>query len=98
MTSLSDWYKNPNNAPELAQILDNPVLQKALDVITSANSPIFRAGVKLDDLAVLHSFQAGVHHVRRTLQVLATPQPQQTTQMPPEWEGDHIIPPADTPQ
>jgi hypothetical protein len=91
MTTLPEWYQDEANATQLADILRQPVLVKALSVIETANTPAFRAGVSPTDLALVHTFQAGVHHVRRTLGVLTRPAPEQAAPLP-EWEGDHIFP------
>jgi hypothetical protein len=88
--TLPEWYQDEANASQLVDILRQPVLVKALSVIETANSPIFRAGVSATDLALVHAFQAGVHHVRRTLGVLTRP-PAEQAQTPPEWEGAHIV-------
>lgn len=91
MTTLPEWYQNEANASQLMDILRQPVLVKALSVIEAANTPTFRAGVSPTDLALVHAFQAGVHHVRRTLGVLTRP-PADATPPLAEWEGSHIIP------
>ena len=90
MTTLPEWYQDEANAPQLVDILRQPVLVKALSVIETANTPTFRPGVSPHDLALVHAFQAGVHHVRRTLGVLTRP-PAEATAPLPEWEGGHVI-------
>ena len=92
MNSLADWYKDESNATELAALLHNPVLQRALAVVTAANSPVFRVGVGLNDLATLHAFQAGVHHVPRTLHMLTQPPVAHDPEAMKEWEGEHVVP------
>ena len=89
-TTLPEWYQDEANASQLADILRQPVLAKALSVIETANTPTFRTGVSPHDLALVHAFQAGVHHVRRTLGVLTRPAPEQAAPLP-EWEGRHVI-------
>jgi hypothetical protein len=91
MTTLPEWYKDEANPSQLIDIMRQPVLVKALAVIETANTPVFRAGVSPTDLAIIHAFQAGVHHVRRTLGVLAHP-PSEAQSPLAEWEGSHIIP------
>lgn len=95
MTSIADWYKDTSNAAELAALLANPVLRKALDVVATANTPGFRYGAPVADQAMLHSFQAGVHHVQRSLQTLTQP-PAAPEAPTPEWQGDHVF--SDTAQ
>jgi hypothetical protein len=88
--NLQNWYENEVNAAHLAELLSDPVLNRAFAVIETANSPVFRAGAQPADLATLHAFQAGVHHVRRTLHLLTQP-PAHKTEPLSEWEGDHIF-------
>lgn len=91
MPTLKDWYEDENNRVALSELLDSRVLRKALDLIESFNTPVFRPGVSPKDLALIHSFQAGVHHVARTLHVLAAPMPQGNGDDLPEWEGTHVF-------
>lgn len=93
MSTLSEWYKDESNAAELAALLRNPVLKSALAIVTSANSPVFRVGMGINDLALLQSFQAGVHHVPRTLQMLTLPPQADVAEAAKEWEGTHVTPP-----
>lgn len=90
--TLPEWYQDEANASQLMDVLRQPVLVKALSLVETANSPAFRAGVSPTDLALVHSFQAGVHHVRRALGALTRPPAAPADQLP-EWEGDHILPP-----
>lgn len=92
--TLPDWYKNEAHAAELAQLLENPTLKKALDVIEGANRPVFRAGVSPKDLALMASFQAGVHHVARMLAFLTRP-PAADAGVEAEWQGAHVVPDFD---
>lgn len=71
--NLKQWYDNPLNAEGLAELMEHPLFARALSVIESSNTPAFRAGVAPVDLALVHSFQAGVHHVRRALHALSKP-------------------------
>lgn len=91
MTSLADWYQDESNAIELAVLLKNPTLRKALDVVASANTPGFNYGAPIADQAMLHAFQAGVHHVQRSLNTLT--QPPMAPEAPvAEWQGAHVFP------
>lgn len=76
----------------LNNLLRDPVLETALDLVEKANSPGFRPGVSPTDLAMVHSFQAGIHHVRRAL-IALTHKPDLDTDGVGEWEGDHVITP-----
>lgn len=89
--TLQDWYKDDGNRARLANLLADPVLVKALAVIEESNCPVFRAGVAASDLALIHSFQSGVHHVRRTLQFLTKPKAADAA-LPEPWTGPHIKP------
>lgn len=91
MTTLAEWYEDETHAIELAVLLKNPVLKAAITIVTTANCPVFRSGVALNDLALIHSFQAGVHHLPHALQVLTQPQPKHSAPLT-EWEGEHILP------
>jgi len=89
--TLPEWYQNEANAPQLLDALNQPVVVKALALIEAANTPAFRSGVSPTDLALVHAFQAGIHHVRRTLLVLTRPPAEHSSPLP-EWEGGHILP------
>ena len=90
MITLPDWYKDESNLLELTKLLNNPVLEKALSLVEHANTPGFRPGVGINDLALVHAFQAGIHHVQRSLRILTMP-PASGDAPAGEWEGDHII-------
>ena len=94
MITLPEWYQNEANRAELADLLVNPVLKRAFELVGSFNTPVFRSGVSTKDLALIHAFQAGVHHVHRTLHVLSRP-PAEADTPAKEWEGDHIVPPIE---
>jgi hypothetical protein len=89
--TLPEWYQNEANASQLADLLKHPTVVRALDVVETANTPAFRSGVSPTDLALVHAFQAGIHHVRRALITLARP-PGEAAEILPEWEGTHVMP------
>jgi hypothetical protein len=91
MTTLPEWYQDEAKMSHLNDLLRDPVLNLALGLVEKANTPGFRAGVAVSDLALVHSFQAGIHHVRRAL-VALTYKPDSVTNEAGEWEGDHVIP------
>ena len=91
MKTLPEWYEDEARAARLNELLRDPVLGLALDLVEKANTPGFRAGVSPTDLALVHSFQAGIHHVRRALMTL-THKPDAMTEDLSEWEGEHILP------
>ena len=94
MTTLPEWYQNEANPAGLADILTNPILKRAFEVVGQTNTPVFRSGVAVTDLALIHAFQAGVHHVYRTMHILSKP-PAEPGDHEPEWEGSHVIPLVD---
>lgn len=96
--TIPEWYKDEAKMHVLNSLLRDPVFEQALDLVEKANAPAFRAGVSATDLALVHSFQAGVHHVRRALVALThTPPGERDT--PGEWEGGHVVNlPTDEPE
>lgn len=89
--TLEKWHENEFHRAHLAEVLEDPVVIRALSVLEGANSPQFRAGVSATDLALVHAFQAGVHHVRKALFALTT-RPEPDTPALGEWEGGHVFP------
>jgi hypothetical protein len=89
--TLPEWYQDDAKMAILNDILRDPVLEMALGLVEKANTPGFRAGVSPTDLALVHSFQAGVHHVRRAL-VALTHKHDSVIDEIGEWEGDHVLP------
>ncbi len=88
--TIPEWYQDEAKMAILNSLLRDPVFEMALGLVEKANSPAFRAGVPAVDLALVHSFQAGIHHVRRALTAL-THKPAANIDAPAEWEGDHVI-------
>jgi hypothetical protein len=90
MMTLQEWYSDEARSAILNDVLRDPILLRAFEVVEGANTPAFRPGVSTTDLAMVHSFQAGVHHVRRALTAL-TRKPEAMAEELPEWEGEHIL-------
>jgi hypothetical protein len=95
--TLPEWYQNEAAMARLNDLLRDPVLELALGLVEKANSPAFRAGVTPTDLAMVHSFQAGVHHTRRALFAL-THKPDLVSDEAGEWEGGHVLPQPTDPE
>lgn len=91
MITLPEWYQDEASMAHLNDLLRDPVFELALGLVERANTPAFRPGVSTTDLALVHSFQAGIHHTRRALTAL-TRKPDSVAEESGEWEGEHVIP------
>lgn len=89
--TLEEWHNTPSNRAELSRLLAEPALQRALDVILTANSPRFLPAHPLEKQALLHAFQGGVHHVPRMLDMLTRDPVSPAPVEGMEWMGAHVV-------
>lgn len=79
--TLTKWKVNPHNQQRLAELLADPVLQSAFDVIRQAHEPtvpdrdggLITAEVN-SELARRYAHRAGVYGALRFLEKLASPE------------------------
>ena len=89
MTTKEQWYAHPDNRSELAVLLQNPTLSKALDValdlgFKSTNFPINPVDL-VQFFAIMGAKRDGYIEALKNLRALAQPEPT-AKPLPKPWE------------
>jgi hypothetical protein len=88
------WFKDPSNSVELKQILDTPILKKALDVLVYSKLPSPAPLPETDTLAhaaIVNARREGYYTFLRDLMAL-TVEPKQQQDLSKPWKGKHVNP------
>lgn len=93
MTTES-WFRDPLNSVELKNILETPILKKALDVLVYSKLPSPTPLPETDTLAhaaIVNARREGYYTFMRDLLAL-TVEPKETQDLSKPWKGKHVKP------
>jgi hypothetical protein len=88
------WFKDPSNAVELRQVLESPILKKALDTLVYSKLPSPTPLPESDTLAhaaIVNARREGYYTFLRDL-IALTVEPKQNQDLSKPWKGKHIKP------
>ncbi len=97
MTTLEQWKRNPELALRLTQILQDPVMKSALEVLllSQVSTPVLpQEGVSLLEYgAIMNARRDGYASFYRDLtEGLLRPAAERAKESPKPWGGSHVHP------
>lgn len=89
MPSITEFRTNPHKFQHLADILADPVMAEAIEIVLRVATPRVGAGATAEALGIQQAYGAGIVRSIESLKTLATKAPEQSEddELPPPFSG-----------
>lgn len=85
--TVREFRSDPIKVSHLAQIMRDPVFREAENLIGELLQPKVVSGVTTESAGLMGMYSAGGYSTFRSLKTLSTPIPEQSEELPEEFDG-----------